>query len=389
MLPLQERKDISKQNGFKSIGDFEESVVLSRLLKSTEDENANHNNRVDNTASSATGIGNRTTAPYKNEDLYEIENRPERFGLLTVAKVNRNTHSLTNENKEKNGNNSDSESDDEVDNFIDEQVIDSEFRDIENGGMILLLPNELIIYHILPYLPIDQYAICAEVSPHWKNFTRNEIVYKELCKRLYLKQSKRKALHVHRFGGSYHQMLNQRFRVKTGCGMYVLKCSKIKKIQRDMWTEVPVGAILESVYYRYIQFEEDGTLYYALTSKPPHEMIPIFVKMKESTSAHRFRTNTTNDDDIHNKYHGTAIKGTFVIQKDQVIINVKHPWHHVRIILRVLMDGYPGAVGRFWALAFEKHMSSASGDFDEYWSQDLVEYKVPDEPFRFLREWRL
>jgi len=53
------------------------------------------------------------------------------------------------------------------------------------------------------------------------------------------------------------------------------------------------------------------------------------------------------------------------------------------------MDGYAGANGRFWALKLEKHWSSKSGDFDEYWSWDLVEYKVPEVPiFRFLRDWR-
>ena len=60
------------------------------------------------------------------------------------------------------------------------------------------------------------------------------------------------------------------------------------------------------------------------------------------------------------------------------------------MVLRVLLDGYPGSRGRFWGLELEKHWSSKSANFDEYWSQDLVDYKVPVEPvFRFLREWRL
>jgi F-box protein 9 len=168
-------------------------------------------------------------------------------------------------------------------------------------------------------------------------------------------------------------MLDKRSRVKTGCGLYALKCTKIKKIVRDMWTEVPPGAILESTYYRYLNFYEDGRVLYALTSKPPYEMIPIFIRVKAGFKVGGCST----------------VFGSYQIQKDVVTVDIQHPWHHVKLVLRVLEDGAPMAVGKFWALQFEKHQSSANNDFDEYWSRDLVNYDVPTDPFRFLRNWKL
>jgi len=134
--------------------------------------------------------------------------------------------------------------------------------------------------------------------------------------------------------------LEKRSRVKTGCGLYVLKCTQIKKIQRDMWTEVPFGVILESTYYRYLNFYEDGKVLYALTSKPPHEMIPVFIKIKAT-----------------NQVQHSAVFGTYQIQKDIVTVDIVHPWHHVKLFLKVMEDGCEGAIGRFWSLQFEKHQS--------------------------------
>jgi F-box protein 9 len=386
MLPVSERKSIAKENGFKSIGEFEESVILSRALNENEQsEGPGGQSQLQGGRNQNQQQQQQQQQPqaYTSDQLYELENRPQNFGLPILVE-----RSDTHPPKDRDGNNDnddnyDSSSDDDDDDCVihettlsiqDNKTYSAE--EIENGGLMLLLPTDLIIHFILPFLSMDQYATCALVSPHWKNFTRTEAVYKELCKRCYLQQSKRKTLHVHRFNGSYHTMLNSRFRVKTGCGFYVLKCRKIKKIQRDMWTEIPVGVTLESTYYRYMNFFEDGTLLYALTAKPPHEMIPILIQMKE--------------DGTRSHSNVSAILGKYEIQKDKVTVSVVHPWHHVRLELRVLTDGYVGSLGRFWALQFDKHWSSKTGDFDEYWSRDLVEYKVPDEPiFRFLRDWRL
>lgn len=358
MLPHMERKEIALQNGFQNIGDFEEEVILSRALN----EETSGTNR---------GDGNNAEM-YENADLYELENRPELYGLPTVAGRSPN-NSQKKEVEIDECVDDESSAGSEDDNILLQQGIDQDDeKNVEEGGLILYLPDELILHHIFPFLSTEYYVVCSLVSSHWKSFTRSELAYKEICKRSYLNQSKRKTLRVGRFGGSYRSMLERRFRLKTGCGLYVLKCTKIKEIQRDMWTEIPFGTVLEATYYRYLYFFENGIVLYSLTSRPPHEQMPIFQKV--------LATNETQH---------SAVFGTYEIQKDQCVVCIEHPWHHVRLFLKVMENGCEGAVGKFWSLKFEKHQSSASNDFDEYWSRDLVEYDVPHDPFRFLRDWRL
>ena len=132
-----------------------------------------------------------------------------------------------------------------------------------------------------------------------------------------------------------------------------------------------MGAILESTYYRYLSFQENGKVLYALSSKPPHEILPTFKRLKRDPTY----------------ANPVLIYGTYQVQKDVVVVHVSHAWHHVKLVLEIMDEGCLGAFGKFWALRFIGHFSSASGDFDEYWSRDLVEYDVPSEPFRFLRDW--
>ena len=136
-----------------------------------------------------------------------------------------------------------------------------------------------------------------------------------------------------------------------------------------MWTEIPVGAILETVYYRYLYFMEDGRVVYALTTSSPHEMIPRLVKVY-----------TKND------FDRAAVWGTYQIKKNEVTVIAKQEWQTVKLELIIEEVSISG---RFGALTFNRHFSSSSGDFDEYYSRDLAEYKVPHEPFRYLKDRRL
>lgn len=245
------------------------------------------------------------------------------------------------------------------------------------GGLPCQLPDE-ILHKCFSYLPVDDHAPLALVSPHWSRFARCETLYKALCQRVYLNQSKRKALHVNRFG-SYRRMLEVRPRVRTGGGVYVLKYSEVRKIQRDMWTEIPLGAVLESVYFRYLYFFEDGRVMYALTHATPVEMIPRFSRML---------------------IHGYGAKdkwgiwGTYQLRKDEIQVKVSHDWHDVCFQLRVIPSNKflfydNGDRGLYTTLQLEKHMSSAMGNFDED-SRDLVNYEIPEDTyFRFLRDRRL
>ena len=148
-----------------------------------------------------------------------------------------------------------------------------------------------------------------------------------------------------------------------------MKYTKVKKIQRDMWTETPVGAILETVYFRYLYFLESGKVLYALTTTRPHEMIPRLVQMR-----------------VHGAKDKAAVEGEYEIQATKLIVRAVQEWQTVKLELSIQPMS---AWGRFGALSFDRHLSSAAGDFDEYWSRDLVEYEVPEQDFGFLKDHRL
>lgn len=126
------------------------------------------------------------------------------------------------------------------------------------------------------------------------------------------------------------------------------------------------------MYYRYLYFQEDGRVLYALTPSPPHEMFRRFLKVCLTTH-HKGE----KDKD--------AVWGTYQVQKDSVTVSARQPWQHVQLELTI--QPYTEN-GRFGYLSFDRHMSSASGCFGED-SRDRVIYEVPGEPFRFIRHKRL
>lgn len=356
MLPRDERKILALKHGYKTIGEFEEYMTLQRgLTDSTE-----------------------TPAPpkaYDNSLLYTPSTR------LDDQKMS----AQTNDAKQEvvvDDDDDQSDSDEKLEaEWEAEQLRErrAELGDmtpeelLRVGGQILLLPEEML-HRIFEWLPVDTYATLALVSPHWKSFTRTETVYKKLCERLYLNQSKRRALHVGRFGNSYRTMLERRPRVRAGGGIYVMKYQRVKPIQRDMWTEIPVGAILEMTYYRYIYFLEDGRVLYALTPSPPHEM---FKRFRKVCLAHGSEEEYLDP---------TIVWGTYEVQKTHVTVHAKQEWQYVQLHLTIQPQYLYH--GRWGYLSFDKHMSSASNHFDD-WSSDRVVYEVPDEPFRFVKDKRL
>jgi F-box protein 9 len=163
--------------------------------------------------------------------------------------------------------------------------------------------------------------------------------------------------------------------------------------------QIPVGAILEVVYYRYLYFQEDGRVLYALTSTSPHEMFQRLLKVclnrkKPDKDGKGGAGGSTLDKSI--------VWGTYQVQKDNVTIVARQPWHTIQFELTIqntttasaaissskhsMWDDPPD--GKFGRLTLDRHLSSPSGCFEE-WSQDRVEYKVPEESFRFIRSNRL
>lgn len=370
MLPRNERRAIATQHGMKSIGEFEEYMSLSRAVDDSETFSMNNQQHAGEVV---------------DEELRRESSDMEGWHTPLIFKLG-----VDNEAED------DDDDDDDSSVYLDEDIspsskktdastlnaaeidLDDPSELIRLGGLPCSLPDE-ILHKSFSYLAIDDHAALALVSPYWSRFTRCESLYKSLCQRIYLNQSKRKTLHVNHFGNSYRKMLEMRPRVRTGGGLYVLKYQEVRKIQRDMWTEIPVGAILESVYFRYLYFFEDGRVMYALTHATPMEMIPRFSKML---------------------LHGYGAKdkwgvwGRYQIKKDVVKVQVSHSWHDVCFQLKIIPSNSVlyydwGDKGMYTTMVLEEHLSSASGNF-EHDSYDVVKYEVPAHSyFRFLRDRRL
>lgn len=206
MLSRNERKELAFKYGYKTIGEFEEYMTLQRAVGDSS-----------------------VSKPYSNSLAHPHERN--------------DSHLVEEERKIEADKKEDEDSDhEELDERIESERLAAQDmlptdQLLKIGGKILMLPDDLL-HRIFAFLPVDAYATLALVSPHWKSFTRTEAAYRRLCERLYLQQSKKRTLHVSRFGNSYRTMLEKRPRVRAGGGVYVIKYKQIKKIQRDMWTEV-------------------------------------------------------------------------------------------------------------------------------------------------------
>lgn len=271
--------------------------------------------------------------------------------------------------------------------------------------MLLSLPDELL-WHILEWVPIDSFGSLALVSPHWRHFSRTPQVYKRLCERSYLCQSKRKSLNVARFGGSYRQMLLNRPRVRLG--LYVLKCIRVRPTERDMWTGMSIPTdFVETVYYRYLYFQQDGTVLYALTTKDPPQMIPKLQRRnldgQQQQQQGRRRCDKSEDEK-------SIVWGRYQVQGKSVVVVAEQAWYMVRLNLTIL--AHQSIIwDRCGALSFDAHFSykktnasssnnsnnndknaamSGAFDFDLPIRHGLfVEYRVPMEVFRYHRDRRL
>ncbi|KAG7356975.1 F-box domain containing protein [Nitzschia inconspicua] len=363
MLPRDERRKIAHQHGYKSIGEFEEYMSLQQAVDYSEWK------------------GNYEQKQYSVESVYPtlpststVQEGEDKKLAAFEASVDDASNGRDEDSDDENYSESTSHHGEKVPYGRQESTSSSSNPNglsVEElmavGGRILMISDDLL-HKVFSFLPVDTYGILALVSPHWKHLTRTEAVYRRLCERLYLNQSKRRQLQVSKFGGSYRRMLEIRPRVRAAGGCYVLKYAQIKQIQRDMWTEVPVGAILESIYYRYLYFQEDGRVLYALSSAPPHEMFRRLLKII-----------------LHKTKDPAAVWGTFQVQKTHLSITARQEWHTVRFDLTIYPDSEHG---RFAALSIDRHLSSPSACFEE-WSRDMVQYKVPPERFRFVRDPRL
>lgn len=452
MLPRDERKAIAVSHGMKTIGEFEEYMSLHKAeeLSAAMSVAGGGPNGTQSQAYANASMYNNSNYSKNNkgEDVTALEKQFKK-GLKMDSNNEDDDRKLpakpTHSHDEEDD---DDDSEDEIlllkaieeENQIQQQGDETLTQEelIEQGGSLLLLPSE-IHHKILSYLEVDYYSLCALVHPTWAIFTRNEQTYQILCHRLYLKQSKQKKLRVQKFRNSYWNMLMTRPRVRTGTGFYILKYRQVKKIQRDMWTEIPVGAILETVYYRYLYFFENGRVLYALTTSSPLEMVGRIRNMiryegrihnynenPKNTHSHTSHTHTHHGghNDVPDEYKDKhLVWGRYEVSKYDIQVRAKHSWCNVILDLQIVHDGnhqthsqhhkmphYPPPGGKFCTLAMVRHRTSTTVDFDEcgfgdekkddedaaanWWfrggaSHNIVEHDVPAEYFRFVRDWRL
>ena len=386
LLPRNERHNIASQHGMKTIGEFEEYMTLARAVDESEGANEgwrsgvvvlpNNNSSVDQEQSADVGAADRSSsnvAGAANESTADTSSTWQPPFIRDMG----------DEDDDDDVSISSSERGDitefnETTNEIGGTEIEDQLELIRLGGLPCSLPEE-VLAKCFAFLPVDDHAALALVSPYWRRFARCESLYQRLCERVYLNQSKKKTLHISRFGNSYRKMLELRPRVRAGGGLYVLKYLRVLKIERDMWTDVPTGAVLESVYYRYVYFFEDGRMLYALTHVTPVEMIPRFSKMLRYGPQHK------------DKF---GVWGRYQIRKDTVRVWASQDWTDVCFQLKVIPSNKEthyamGDKGMYTTMELEKHMTSQMGNFDED-SSDLVNYDIPDQRyFRFLRDRRL
>lgn len=201
MLPWMERKDMASKYGCKTIGEFEEYMSIRRALEAEKKAYPNDEAYVEGLRQRNQQSEDKKLAAIPNDQDDQDDSLEEDEKLTLLQPPPNESCKETNPD--------DSLSNDEL---------------VKVGGFILSIPEELA-HSIFAFLSVDTYATLALVSPHWKHLCRSETVYRKLCERIYLHQSKRRVLNVMRFGGSYRTMLCLRPRVRTG--LYVMRYAQV------------------------------------------------------------------------------------------------------------------------------------------------------------------
>eukprot|EP00532_Pseudo-nitzschia_australis_P013453 CAMPEP_0168205702 /NCGR_PEP_ID=MMETSP0140_2-20121125/524_1 /TAXON_ID=44445 /ORGANISM="Pseudo-nitzschia australis, Strain 10249 10 AB" /LENGTH=365 /DNA_ID=CAMNT_0008131747 /DNA_START=174 /DNA_END=1269 /DNA_ORIENTATION=- len=317
-LPRDEQKKIAIQHGLKSIGEFEEFVSLQQAVDDSEYSMV----EVAKDPSSGTTTYSRSAASSTN-DLLNNNNTDQ-------------TEKIEGDEQE--------ESDDDDDhNLLENECAESETELSEEelmmfGGKILILPSE-ILHQIFAWLPADAYGTLA-LAVLIGSFSREQ--------KPYINDSARGCISIRVSDGNcmflvLEDPIEECLKHAQGFGPpAILKYSKFRKVERDMWCEIPIGAVLETVYYRYLYFHEDGRCLYALSNSPPKIMFPRMLNVilhKEGTDP-------------------AIVSGIFQIQKYNCTVIAKQPWHSVKFEITIIPDSIHG---RFAALTIDRHLTSVSG----------------------------
>lgn len=80
-----------------------------------------------------------------------------------------------------------------------------------------------------------------------------------------------------------------------------------------------------------------------------------------------------------------CVWGTYQVSGKHVTVTARQPWQYVKLEMTIQPISLHG---RYGYLSFDRHVTSSCEDFSE-WDATTVQFEVPDEPFRFVKERRL
>lgn len=117
---------------------------------------------------------------------------------------------------------------------------------------------------------------------------------------------------------------------------------------------------------------------YALTTAGPHEMFARLrrANLQHSTGAAAAATGTAHKDPA-------AVWGRYQVSGKSVTVVARQPWQYVKLELSI--QPHYLQHGRYGYLSFDGHTTSSCEEF----TTNVVEFEVPDEPFRFIKDRRL
>jgi hypothetical protein len=161
---------------------------------------------------------------------------------------------------------------------------------IEISNIILLFMGDIDMCGVL--------KLVAKNSP----FQPTELVYLNLCERVYLSQSSKKQISLTHFK-LYKEMLINRPRLRTN-GFYCLRTMYSKaRCQDNFWEEKNLESI-EVNYYRYFRFYDNGLFLYCCDVKDPDEVCNVL------------------DNGVSNNSKLKIFRGSYTLQGSLVVVEV-------------------------------------------------------------------
>jgi len=129
------------------------------------------------------------------------------------------------------------------------------------------LADDVVVMNIFCFLDGFHMARLASVCRDWRDNLNEDIVWKVSCEQVWPDEPKKSLQRRFKeYNCSWKQMFIHRPHIRFD-GAYLLATTYAQHIERDLLH--PFSRSVESTYYRYLQFEPHGKVYYCLTNEKP------------------------------------------------------------------------------------------------------------------------